>query len=105
MDWLAWGSLAAGLLFLGSACRAAAQSPYADMGGQMFFSGQWLLGSIAIAAATGLLVVWWAGLLAGIAVFALRWPAYRLCEGWLAEPLPPAKDGFKEFIKRTEKND
>jgi hypothetical protein len=105
VDWLAWGLLAAGLLFLGAACRAAAQTPYAEMGSQMTFSAYWLLGSAAAGCSAAFLVAWWAGLGAAIAVFALRWPLYRLFEGRWAAPAPPPKEGFKEFIRRTGKTD
>jgi len=102
---LAWGFLAAGLLLLGFACRDIAAEPHGDMGSQMYFSGRWLLGSVAIGASSAFLVAWWAGLLTGIAVFALRWPFYRLFEGRWAEPRSPPKDGFKEFIRKAEKTD
>lgn len=105
MSFLAWAFLAAAVLLLAFACRDVAAVPYGDMGVQMYYSGRWLLGSLAAGAGAGMLLAWWAGILVAVAVYLLRWPAYRLFEGRWAEPLPPPKEGFKEFIRRTEKND
>jgi hypothetical protein len=101
----AWGSLGTAALLLGLACRDVATVPYGDMGVQMYYSGRWLLGSLAAGAGAGLLLAWWAGALIAVAIYLLRWPVYRLFEGRSAEPLPPPKDGFKEFIRRAERND
>ncbi|HYG54945.1 MAG TPA: hypothetical protein VD965_06580 [Burkholderiales bacterium] len=104
LEALPWGFLGAALLFLGLACRDAARASYADMGVQMGFSAHWMLASLMAGVSIALLVAWWAGIAAAVLVFALRWPAYRIFQGTLAEPEPPPRPGFKEFIRNAEKD-
>lgn len=113
MPYLPWLILLIAVALFAYACRvlaADAKSGYdVTMGGQMYFSHLWLFGAVAGAAALTMLfaLAWWWGIAIFIALYLVKSAAYRvivaLYLGAAAPPLP--KDGFKEFIRRTEGKD
>jgi hypothetical protein len=110
MTYLPWGMLvvALGLLFYAWRVLAAdARSGYdVTMGGAMYFSSIWTLGSVL--ASIGLVMVagltWWWGLVFFVSLAVVKGLVYRVAValnlGAEAPPLP--KNGFKEFIRKTE---
>lgn len=77
-----------------------------SMGGAMYFSGIWLLASIAASfACVNLLgAAWWWGIVLCAGLLLVKSVIYRIIValylGIDAPPLP--KTGFKEFIRKTE---
>lgn len=111
--YLPWIVLLVSILFLLYACRALIEDAKGGyditMGESMLFSTAWFTG--AAGAATGLTLLlefaWWWGIAAFVAIYllqgAVRWIITTLYLG--TEAPPPPKNGFKDFIRKTERKD
>jgi hypothetical protein len=77
-----------------------------SMGGAMYFSAIWLIASVmaAVAGVKLLGIAWWWGILLFAGSMLIKSVFYRIIVAWNlgadAPPLP--KNGFKEFIRKTE---
>jgi hypothetical protein len=83
-------------------CRGNVSS---SMGGNMFFSPLWLIGSALLS--VGLfpqlgLSRWWSVLTAA-ALYALSFPLRSLLERAVCKPFEPEPSGFQSFVRETEK--
>jgi len=113
MHYLPWIVLAVSLLVLAYACRVLIEDVKGGfdvtMGGANLFSTTWLLG--AVGAATGLAqlpgIAWGWGVAVFVAIYALKGAAYCIITALYlgADAPPPAKDGFREFMRKTGRKD
>ena len=95
------------------ACRALAndakEGVYVTMGGQMLYSHLWVVSSFAGAAGVAMLpdLAWWWGLVALAALIVPMWPVAGIITVLYlgTEAPPPPQDGFRKFIRKTEKQD
>jgi hypothetical protein len=83
-------------------CRGNVSS---SMGGNMFFSPLWLLGSALLS--VGLFPLlglsrWWS-ILSAAALYALSFPMRSLVERAACAPFKPEPSGFESFVRETEK--
>lgn len=113
MTYLPWIVLLISIALFLYACRVLAADVRAaydvSMGGAMFFSHLWMAGAAAGGAGLTMLfaIAWWWGIAIFIALYLLNRAAYRVIVAFYlgtAAP-PPPKDGFKEFIRKTEGKD
>jgi hypothetical protein len=112
-DYLPWLLLAASSLGFVLAWRTLAadarEGLYVTMGGQMMYSHTWYLSAFLGAAGLATLpgVAWWWGLVLFVALVVLQWPVSRvvIALNLGRDAPPPPKDGFREFIRKTQKKD
>lgn len=98
------------LVFLVNACRVLAadarSGAYVTMGGEMYFAQLWASGSLCGAAAAILLLeASWLWFAPGVVVlYVLSFPGRRIVVFFNLgrDAPPPPKEGFREFIRRTE---
>ncbi|MBI4204253.1 MAG: hypothetical protein HY527_04435 [Betaproteobacteria bacterium] len=113
MAYFPWIVLLISMALFLYACRMLAEDAKSGydvtMGGAMFFSHLWFAGAAAGAVGLTMLfaLAWWWGIAIFLALYLAKNAAYRIIValylGSAAPPLP--KDGFKEFIRRTEGKD
>ncbi len=110
MDILGPALAIAGALLVIYACRVlvadAKSGPYVTMGGEMYFAQLWGLASLAGIAGLVMLsgASWWFYVPGVVVFYLISFPLRTfLTAVYLGrEAPPPPKDGFKEFIRRTE---